>query len=113
MQQDIAPVHTIYPLHKSHIFGEDAAYELVDLFIAITQKSKKAINGLNSQLEYHKAIAHQADAIQMRINSEISKWSEKIQRLGGVPLSLFKVKIPSDEGYYIWEFPNSEIEHHY
>lgn len=113
MQQQEAQVHTIYPLHQTHVFDEDEAYELVTLFIAITQKAKKSINGLNSQLEYHKAMPHQADGIQIRINQEIAKWSEKIRRLGGIPLSLFKVKIPSIEGYFIWEFPNSEIAHHY
>lgn len=108
-----AQVHTIFPLNTTQNFNEDQAYELVNLFMAITQKAKKTINGLNSQLEYHKAMPHQADAIQFNINQEISKWSEKIRRLGGVPLALFKVKIPSDVGYFIWEFPSADIEFHH
>lgn len=112
MQQE-AQVHTIYPLHQEHNFSEDKAYELVNLFMAITQKAKNTVHGLNSQLEYHKAMPEQADAIQIRLNHEISKWSDKIKRLGGVPLALFKVKIPADQGYYIWEFPSADIEHHF
>lgn len=112
MQQE-AQVHTIYNLNQSHLFDEDQAYELVNLFLTITSKAKNTVHGLNSQLEYHKAMPQQADAIQVRLNREISKWSDKVKRLGGVPLALFKVKIPSHEGYYIWEYPTADIEHHF
>jgi hypothetical protein len=111
--EKLAQVHTIFPLNRVAHFSEEEAYQLVNLFIAVTQKAKKNINGLNSQLEYHKAIPHEADALQQRINLEIHKWSEKIKRLGGTPLSLFKVKIPAEIGYFIWEFPSAEIEHHF
>lgn len=110
---EMAQVHTIYPLHETKTFSEDEAYELVNLFLAITQKAKNTIHGLNSQLEYHKAMPQQADSIQRRLNHEIAKWSDKIKRLGGVPLALFKVKIPATEGYYLWEFPSAELDHHY
>lgn len=108
-----AQVHTIYPMNHSRNFTEDQAYELVNLFLAVTQKAKKNINGLNSQLEFHKNIPHEADAIQININTEIQKWSDKMKRLGGVPLSLFKVKVPAEEGYFIWEFPQADIEFHF
>lgn len=109
----MAQVHTIYPLNQTPAFTEDQAFKLVNLFLAITQKAKNTVHGLNSQLEYHKAMPDQADAIQIRLNNEISKWSDKIKRLGGVPLALFKVKIPAEQGYYIWEYPSADIEHHF
>lgn len=112
MQQE-AQVHNIYNLNGTQKFSEDQAYELVNLFIAITKKAKNTIQGFNSQLEYHKAMPQQADAIQVRLNREISKWSDKIKRLGGVPLALFKVKIPGVSGFYIWEYPSADIEHHF
>jgi len=106
-------VHRIFPLNDVKAFTEDEAYDLVNLFYSVTSKAKKTINALNSQIEYHKAMPAQLQSIQSTLNTEIQKWSEKTRRLGGVPLSLFKVKIPAVEGYYIWEFPSSEIEHHY
>ena len=103
-------VHNIYHLNQEKAFTEDEAYNLVNLFLAITPKAKNAINGLNSRLEFHKAIPDQADAIQMDLNIQIQKWSEKIRRLGGIPLSLYQVKIPSKDGYFLWEFPKADIE---
>lgn len=105
-------VYSIYPLDQEKIFSEQEATDLVDLFNSITSKSKKEINALSSQLEYHKGMPHQADAIQFRLNQSIQKWSEKIRRLGGIPLALYKVKIPSYKGHFTWEFPNSNLEFH-
>lgn len=105
-------VYSIYPLDQERAFTDREANDLIDLFIAITSKSKNEINALSSQLEYHKGMPHQADAIQFRLNQAIQKWSEKIRRLGGIPLALYKVKIPAVNGHYIWEFPNSLLESH-
>jgi len=103
-------VHNIYHLNQEKSFTEDEAFNLVNLFLAITPKARNSINGLNSRLEYHKAIPHEADAIQMDLNAQIQKWSEKVRRLGGIPLALYKVKIPAKDGYFVWEFPKADID---
>jgi hypothetical protein len=106
-------IYTIYPLHQEKFFSEDEALELVNIFLAITSKAKNQINSLNSQLELHKMSPSQTDAIQFRLNESIQKWSEKVRRLGGIPLALYKVKIPAQEdAYYTWEFPNASLEFH-
>ena len=107
-----AQVHNIYPLNNEKTFDEDSAYQLVNLFMAVTIKSKNTVQGLNSQLEYHKAQPHEANMIQERLNTEIQKWSDKMRRLGGTPLALYKVKIPAETGFFVWEFPSAEIEYH-
>ena len=104
-------VHNIFHLNKEKKFSEDQAYELVNLFHAITSKSKVKINGHNSRLDFYKAQPELADNVQFELNTEIQKWSEKVRRLGGVPLSLYKVKIPASEGHFTWEFPSSDIEY--
>ncbi len=103
-------VLNIYPLNTKHVFGEDDAYDLVNLFLGISATAKKKINGLNSRLEYFQAQPEKADAVQMELNTEIQKWSDKMRRLGGTPIELYKVKIPTESGYYLWEFPSAEIE---
>lgn len=102
-------VHNIYHLNSEKQFSEDEAYELVNLLVAVTAKSKNKINALNSRLEYYKAQPDLADKIQDDLNAEIQKWSEKTRRLGTTPLALFKVKIPSKTGNYTWEFPSVEL----
>lgn len=103
-------VHNIYHLNSEKLFNEDEAYEVINLFLAITGKAKNVINGLNSQLEYHKAQPEQADSIQFELNTQIQKWSDKVRRLGGMPLALYKVKIPTEGGFFTWEFPSADIE---
>ncbi|MCT4641466.1 MAG: hypothetical protein N4A33_04155 [Bacteriovoracaceae bacterium] len=108
-----AQVHNIFNLQDSKIFSEDEAYELVNLFLAVTSKAKNKISSYSSQMEYHKNIPDQAAGFEKRLNLELHKWSEKIKRLGGIPLSLYKVKIPANEGFFLWQFPAATIEHHY
>lgn len=104
-------VHSIFNLNNQKHFDEDDAYELVNLFVAVTSKAKNKINALNSRLEYYKAQPDIADDIQLELNSEIQRWSEKIRRLGGTPLSLYKVSIPAPDGSFIWSYPSVELEY--
>ncbi len=103
-------IHQIYPLNSNKTFSEDEAYELVNLLSAVTSPSKNKINAYNSQLELFKGQNDKADKAQFELNNQISKWSEKVRRLGGIPLALYKVKIPASSGYYVWEFPSVELE---
>lgn len=104
-------VHNIYHLNKEKKFSEDEAYELVNLFMTITSKAKNKINGLNSRLEHYKFQNDLADDIQFELNTEIQKWSEKVRRLGGTPLALYKIKVPAQAGFYTWEYPSVELSH--
>lgn len=104
-------IHNIYHLNYEKTFNEDEAYELVNLLMAVTVRAKNKINGLNSRLEYFKAEPDQADQIQNELNSEIQSWSEKMRRLGGLPLALYQVKIPANPGHFIWEFPSVELDY--
>lgn len=108
--QSVGTVHNIFHLNKEKKFSEDQAYELVNLFHAITSKAKNKINGLNSRMDYYKAQPDLADNIQFELNDEMQKWSEKVRRLGGIPIALYKVKIPAVKGYFAWEFPSAEVK---
>lgn len=103
-------VHHIFNLNETKTFSEDDAYELVNLFLAVTVKAKNQINGLSSKLEYYKSQPEEADKIQFELNEAIQKWSEKMRRLGGTPLALYKVKIPAENGFFIWEHPKATLE---
>lgn len=102
-------VSNIYPLHNRAAFSEEEALTMVNLFLLITSKAKNKINVLNSRIEYFKAQPEVTDGLQSLLNLEIQKWSDKIRRLGGDPLELYKAKITTDNGYYIWEFPTKLI----
>ncbi|MDH5414585.1 MAG: hypothetical protein OEW87_10640 [Flavobacteriaceae bacterium] len=103
-------IHHIYPLFEKHHFDKSEALDVVNLFLAITAKDRNKINALNSRIEYFKLQTQIADSLQMELNTAIQKWSDKVRRLGGIPIELFKVKIPTDGGFYLWEFPHANID---
>jgi hypothetical protein len=108
-----AQVHNIFHFDAVKSFTEDEAYELLNLLYAITTKAKNKIQGLTSQLESNKSIPGHAEDFEKMINTEIQKWSDKVRRLGGTPMALYQVKIPSNKGAFFWDFPKVELEFHH
>ena len=101
-------VTTIYPVNTRICFRTDEAEELIDLFLKITRKSRTQVVNLKSRIQYFQGKKDKINEVQEKINSEIQKWSEKIVKLGGVPLSLWKIRVPSVEvDDLIWEFPKN------
>lgn len=108
--QDI--VRTIYPLNQNKVFTHEEALEMIPLLMHISAKTKRELNVLNSQLSFLKTNSDRAQLIQDKINQSLQTWSDKIRRLGAVPVSLCKVRIPSDEGHYLWEYPENRLYMH-
>ena len=105
-------VHNIYHLDTNKTFSEDEAFELVNLLLAITVRAKNKINGLKSRIEYFKLQADKVASLENELNFEVQSWSEKVRRLGALPLALYKVKIPGETGHYMWEMPSADITFH-
>ncbi len=105
-------VRTIYPLNKTKIFSHEEALELVPLLMHISAKTKRDLNVLNSQLGFFKTNSDKAQNIQEKINISLQAWSDKIRRLGAIPVSLCKVRIPGEEGQYLWEYPENKLYMH-
>jgi hypothetical protein len=109
MEPTFENVRTIYPLNKTKIFKHEEALELVPLLMHISAKTKRELNVLNSQLGFLKTNSEKALGIQEKINISLQAWSDKVRRLGAIPVSLCKVRIPGDEGQYLWEYPENRL----
>jgi hypothetical protein len=112
MDQNLDNVRTIYPLNQSRTFSHEEALELVPLLMHISSKTKRELNVLNSQLSFFKSQSEKAQQIQEKINLTLQAWSDKIRRLGAIPISLCKVRIPGEEGHYLWEYPENRLFMH-
>jgi hypothetical protein len=112
MEPNLDNVRTIYPLNQTKIFKHEEALELVPLLMHISAKTKRDLNVLNSQLGFFKTNSEKAMGIQEKINISLQAWSDKIRRLGAIPVSLCKVRIPGDEGHYLWEYPEKRLYMH-
>lgn len=112
MEANLDNVRTIYPLNQTKTFTHEEALELIPLLMHISSKTKRELNVLNSQLSFFKANSDKAQAIQEKINISLQSWSDKIRRLGAIPVSLCKVRIPGEEGHYLWEYPENRLFMH-
>lgn len=108
--QDI--VRTIFPINQSKVFTHEEALEMIPLLMHISSKTKRELNVLNSQLSFLKTNSDKALLIQDKINQSLQIWSDKIRRLGAVPVSLCKVRIPGEEGHFLWEYPENKLYMH-
>jgi hypothetical protein len=109
METTLDNVRTIYPLNKSKVFSHEEALELVPLLMHISAKTKRELNVLNSQLGFFKTNSEKGLEIQEKINLSLQAWSDKIRRLGAVPVSLCKVRIPGEDNQFLWEYPENRL----
>lgn len=102
-------VSNIFQLHNDKTFTHSEAEELIPLLNSISLKTNKSINELNSQLSFLKKTDPKAEKLSMEVNEMMMKWSEKVRRLGGLPITMGQVKFPSNQGELVWEYPNTSI----
>jgi hypothetical protein len=112
MESHLDTVRNIYPLNKTKTFTHEEALELIPLLMHISAKTKRDLNVLNSQLSFFKSHTEKAQGIQQKINVALQGWSDKVRRLGAIPVSLCKVRIPGEEGSYLWEYPENRLFMH-
>lgn len=112
MDSGLNTLRSIHPLNQSKTFTHEEALELVPLLIHISGKTKRELNLLNSQLSFFKANTEKAQSLQEKINLELQAWSDKVRRLGAIPVSLCKVRIPSEDSHFLWEYPETRLFMH-
>lgn len=112
MEANLDNIRTIYRLNQTKTFTHEEALELIPLLQLISSKTKKELSVLNSQLSFFKTNSEKAQSIQEKINLSLQSWSDKVRRLGAIPVSLCKVRIPSEEGHYLWEYPENKLFMH-
>jgi hypothetical protein len=112
METELANVRTIHPFNRTKIFGQQEAVDLIPLLVHISAKSKRELNLLNSQLGFVKANSERGIVLQNKIHMNLQAWSDKIRRLGLIPVSPHKVRIPGEDCHFIWEYPDKKLSIH-
>ena len=112
METTVENVRSIFPLNQTKTFSHEEALDLVPLLMHISAKTKRDLNLLNSQLSFLKTHSEKAQSIQEQINLSLQAWSDKVRRLGAIPVSLCKVRIPGDENSFLWEYPEKKLITH-
>ncbi len=112
METNFDNVRQITPLNQTRTFSHEEALELIPLLQHISAKTKRELNVLNSQLSFLKTNSEKAQQIQEKVNHTLQKWSDHVRRLGAIPVSLCKVRIPGEESQYLWEYPENRLFMH-
>jgi hypothetical protein len=112
MEANFENVRNIYLLNQTKIFKHEEALDLIPLLMHISSKTKRELSVLNSQLSFLKTNSSKAHDIQDKINNALQSWSDKVRRLGAIPVSLCKVRIPGEDGHYLWEYPEKRLLMH-
>jgi hypothetical protein len=109
--KDFQNIQNIFPLNTKQTFTEKEANSLVSLLLSMTKTAKNTINVLNSRIQCNQSNQQKVLELQDEINEIIRRWSDKVNRLGFIPVALWKVKIPSQTGTpYVWEFPHDHLQ---
>ncbi len=112
METNFEHIRQITPLNQTRTFSHEEALELIPLLQHISAKTKRELNVLNSQLSFLKTNSEKAQQIQEKVNHTLQKWSDHVRRLGAIPVSLCKVRIPGEESQYLWEYPENRLFMH-
>lgn len=96
--------------NTSRYFSLEEAQNMLPLIYRLTEeasKSTKYLMACISALPDKKS--DRANELQDEINGIISKWQNKLERLGARPKGLWLADFDNGDGYYCWKFPEVKI----
>lgn len=97
---------------KTRTFTLEQAQSLLQLVYRMTEDSSKQVKYLVACIEaLQDKKSERSIEIQDQINLIISKWQNKIERLGARPKGLWLADFDNGAGYYCWKFPETEISY--
>ena len=102
-------IHSIFPKNVKVYMALDEVEGLISVLLTSTRRSLQQVNQYKAQMNWFKGQAQKVEELQVKINHEVNRWQQKIERLGGQVQGLWKVKFESDQVDYYWEFPADEV----
>jgi hypothetical protein len=102
-------VTDIRPVHERRFFKLEEARKLLSILMRITKSADERVQSRVSHLSQTKSSGR--EELEKIIHAEYHHWEEKVSRLGGVAKGMWLVDFDSGEGYYCWQFPETEIDH--
>ncbi len=91
-------------------FTLEEAQEQLPLIYRITEESAKKAKYLMACIEaLPDKKSSRAEELQGQINEIISRWQNKLERLGAKPKGLWLADFDNGNGYFCWKFPEVKI----
>lgn len=102
-------VATIHSLMGETILSlEEVNALVIPLLNKITQKTQKEMNAIERQLKFAGQSSKSMHRLRQRFDNEILSWTNKVKRLGGIPVTIGQVKFLCDHQLYYWQYGEEE-----
>jgi len=91
-------------------FTLQEAQNMLPLIYRLTDDSSKTVKYLMACINaLPDKKSERAEELQIQINDIISKWQNKLERLGAKPKGLWLADFDHGDGYFCWKFPEVKI----
>ena len=105
-------IEKIFSPQQHRIFTTTDARELLPLVYHITEAAHQKVKKMLNRLEAARGRDLQlTNEIEEAIQKEITRWQNKLKRLGLVPKGMWLADFDSGQGYYCWKYPEKEIRY--
>lgn len=99
-------------IQRSGPFTLTEARQLLPVVRRITKEYALLVESKLAQLDALGASKTPAAVtLEEQVNDIISKWHQKIRKLGAEPKGLWLVDFDSGEGFFCWKYPELELNH--
>ncbi len=99
----------IITIYRDEVFTLDEAKKLLPVVRKITGFYYDRVNEMIHKLERIDSHKEQYQIVEQQINTLITTWHEKIQKLGASTKGLWLVDFDSGDGYFCWKYPELEL----
>ncbi len=91
-------------------FSLEEANQLVKVVLKITKKHQEDLSQLMHLLEVEKSHSKKS-LLRSECEKVVSRWNQKIEKLGGRPSGIWFADFDFGRGYFCWKYPETKISH--
>ena len=111
-KSDSMTIEKIIHNEQRRVFSIAEARALLPLIYHITESAHKKVKALLNRLEAAKGKdVLLTQKIEELISEEMSKWQNKLFRLGVTPKGMWLADFDNGTCYYCWKFPENDIRY--
>jgi hypothetical protein len=105
-------LENVIEINRRKTFGLPEARTLLPIIYRFTEESSREVKNQINRIDAYSDKTHPSVAIiEEEINQIITKWQQKIEKLGAAPKGLWMADFDNGEGYYCWKYPEVEIKY--
>ena len=101
----------VFEIKKNKVFSLVEARELLPIIQRVTQDSLEKVEMIKHHIQHYDLDSFQRQVYEDQAADIVSRWSEKVVKLGCEPKGLWLVDFNNGEGFYCWKHPEPDISY--